>query len=73
MHEIIAKLQAFVAQPEVDQMTPIWSISQDDARQILALIDELQVALKDTYKLTNEMLTFKQIKDAARRNGADAL
>jgi hypothetical protein len=43
--EIIAKLEAFVAHPVVDSMTPVWSLSQDDAREILEAFRRMQSLL----------------------------
>jgi hypothetical protein len=44
--EIIAKLEAFVAHPVVDSMTPVWSLSQDDAREILHALTMREAAAK---------------------------
>jgi hypothetical protein len=43
--EIIAKLEAFVAHPVVDSMTPVWSLSQDDARELLDALKRMQSLL----------------------------
>lgn len=71
MADIVAKLQAFVTHPEVDSMTPVWSLTQDDAREILAMINNLQALAGAVNPHTS--ISFDQIKEAARRNGADAL
>jgi hypothetical protein len=60
--EIIAKLEAFVAHPVVDSMTPVWSLSQDDARELLDALSRLR-ALAGKVDLV-EAISFQEIRQA---------
>jgi hypothetical protein len=60
--EIIAKLEAFVAHPVVDSMTPVWSLSQDDAREILEAFRRMQ-SLLGKVDLA-DVVSFREIRQA---------